>query len=106
MGSTTPSPPSMEDSTSWNPSSSTRASAPSLKPDTTPPEVPSPLGRLRMRRRELSSSTSTTKLIYSQPEIFKIGNHYLAMRFHPVLRKVFLIKFSIILLCNIHISEK
>merc|ERR1712096_459012 len=61
LPSTTPSLPSPEDLTSWNPSNFTRASAPSLKPDTTLPEVPSPLRRPRMRRRELSSSTSTTK---------------------------------------------
>merc|ERR1711890_136326 len=41
---------------------------PSLKPDTTPPEVPSLLRRLRMRRRELSFSTSTTKSD-SNPEV-------------------------------------
>merc|ERR1712080_809526 len=33
--------------------------------------VPSPLRRLRMRRRELSPSTFTTKLIYSQSRDFK-----------------------------------
>merc|ERR1712090_36739 len=100
--STTPSPPSMEDSTSWNPSSSTSPSAPSPKPDTTLPEVPSPLRRLRMRRREPSSSTSTTKFIYFQKHRFyQFDINYLVVRFYPVCRKVFLLKFP----CNILISE-
>merc|ERR1712202_8170 len=70
----TPSPPSTEDSTTWDPWSSTSPSALLLRPDTTLPEVPSLLRRLRTRRRELSSSTSTTKSD-SDPEIFwLIGN--------------------------------
>merc|ERR1712090_85365 len=91
--STTPSPPSMEDSTSWNPSSSTSPSAPSPKPDTTLPEVPSPLRRLRTRRREPSSSTSTTKCFPPKQRFYQFDINYLVMRFYPVYKKVSLIKF-------------
>merc|ERR1712096_56936 len=87
---TTPSPPSMEDLTSWNPWSSTRVSAPLPKLDTTPPEVPS-LKRPRTRRRELSFSTSTTKSD-SNPEILANWHGLFGARGFSFIQKGFPLK--------------